>query len=67
MTMKFTLHPFDIADVVLVRSKRFVDSRGYFLESWSEGKFEGLGISARFVQDNQSLSKSRGTLRGLHY
>ena len=65
--MKFSLHPFEIPDVVLVRSQKLVDSRGYFMETWSESKFEGLGISARFVQDNQSLSKPRGTLRGLHY
>src|SRR5476649_1074907 len=65
--MKFTLETFEIADVVLVRSKRFVDSRGYFMETWSESEFERLGISARFVQDNQSLSRPRGTLRGLHF
>jgi dTDP-4-dehydrorhamnose 3,5-epimerase len=44
----------------------FEDGRGYFYESWSEEKFRGYGIDARFVQDNQSFSR-RGVLRGLHF
>ncbi len=67
LTMKFSLQTFDVADVVLIRSKKIEDSRGYFMETWSEGEFERLGISARFIQDNQSLSKPSGTLRGLHF
>ncbi len=42
------------------------DSRGYFFESYSERVFNAAGITARFVQDNQSKS-SFGVLRGLHY
>jgi dTDP-4-dehydrorhamnose 3,5-epimerase len=42
------------------------DSRGYFFESYSERVFQAEGITARFVQDNQSKS-SYGVLRGLHY
>jgi dTDP-4-dehydrorhamnose 3,5-epimerase len=42
------------------------DSRGYFFESYSERLFQAEGITARFVQDNQSKS-SYGVLRGLHY
>jgi dTDP-4-dehydrorhamnose 3,5-epimerase len=42
------------------------DSRGYFFESFSEREFHAEGITARFVQDNQSKS-SFGVIRGLHY
>lgn len=55
-----------IPDVVLVRPKVFGDARGYFLESWEEGKFARGGIPAKFVQDNHSHS-GRHILRGLHY
>lgn len=51
----------------LVEGRQFVDERGYFLETWSAGAFEALGITNAFVQDNQSLSKKKGTLRGLHF
>ncbi|MBJ6360253.1 dTDP-4-dehydrorhamnose 3,5-epimerase [Paenibacillus sp. GCM10012307] len=43
------------------------DNRGFFIESYSKRSYEGLGISQEFVQDNHSLSKEAGTLRGLHY
>ncbi|MBV9864375.1 MAG: dTDP-4-dehydrorhamnose 3,5-epimerase [Abitibacteriaceae bacterium] len=52
--------------VCLLEPRVFSDPRGFFLESYHEGKFQDLGIPNRFVQDNHSKSV-RGTLRGLHY
>lgn len=46
--------------------KIFGDSRGYFLETYSERDFITNGLSMRFVQDNQSKS-TKGVLRGLHF
>lgn len=43
------------------------DHRGWFMETYSLEKFEKIGISHNFVQDNQSFSSIKGTLRGLHY
>lgn len=45
----------------------FGDARGWFMESWSKQKFEDAGLKVDFVQDNQSFSATKGTLRGLHY
>src|ERR1043165_10126708 len=53
--------------LVSVKPRRFADSRGYFVETHNERTFSGAGIEARFVQDNQSYSASRGTIRGLHF
>lgn len=44
----------------------FADSRGTFLETYSERAFFEAGIAERFVQDNRSQSE-RGVLRGLHF
>lgn len=55
-----------IAEVKLIAPKRFGDERGWFAEVYSETAFSALGIDARFVQINHSLSRSVGTLRGLH-
>lgn len=44
----------------------FGDDRGYFYESYNKDAFYQVGITADFVQDNQSLS-SKGVLRGLHF
>lgn len=52
--------------VVVIEPRVFEDARGFFMETYHEGKFAELGITARFVQDNHSRSH-RGTLRGLHY
>jgi dTDP-4-dehydrorhamnose 3,5-epimerase len=55
-----------LPEVLLLTPQVFGDDRGFFLETYSERDFAAAGITARFVQDNQSRSK-RGVLRGLHY
>lgn len=44
----------------------FEDSRGYFYESYNKQLFSDVGITAEFLQDNESKS-SYGVLRGLHF
>ncbi len=53
--------------VFLIEPQVFGDSRGWFMETWSKAKFEAAGLNFDFVQDNQSFSAQKGTLRGLHY
>jgi dTDP-4-dehydrorhamnose 3,5-epimerase len=50
-----------------LRPRRFQDARGYFSETYNERTVAEAGIVARFVQDNQSYSAVRGTIRGLHF
>lgn len=42
------------------------DSRGYFMETYSQRDMSEAGIDIVFVQDNQSMS-TKGVLRGLHF
>lgn len=42
------------------------DSRGYFMETYSQRDMEEAGLNIVFVQDNQSMS-TKGVLRGLHF
>lgn len=42
------------------------DSRGYFMETYSQRDMEEAGLDIVFVQDNQSMS-TKGVLRGLHF
>jgi len=44
-----------------------MDSRGWFSETFREAQLRDLGISCRFVQENQSCSRRSGTLRGMHF
>jgi dTDP-4-dehydrorhamnose 3,5-epimerase len=56
----------DIAGLVVVTPPRFEDSRGHFTETFNASRFASAGIAETFVQDNQSLSRRAGTVRGLH-
>jgi len=43
------------------------DHRGYFMETYSTKAFADMGIEVVFVQDNQSFTAKKGTLRGIHF
>lgn len=43
------------------------DHRGWFMETYSDQAMAALGLSYAFVQDNQSFTAKRNTLRGLHF
>lgn len=51
----------------LIRTKRLGDERGWFAETYNARTFAQEGIETTFVQDNHSLSRSAGVLRGLHF
>ena len=57
----------EIEGVYLVEPAVFGDSRGFFMESWSQRAFEEAGLFYDFVQDNHSSSVVKGTLRGIHF
>lgn len=65
--MAFVATRLDIATVVLIKTERFSDDRGYFMETYSHSSFSNFGVDAEFIQDNQSMSLKQGTLRGLHF
>ncbi len=53
--------------VLIVKPRRFIDARGYFVEVFNQRAFREAGIAPVFVQDNQSCSLQAGTVRGLHF
>lgn len=42
-----------------------IDDSGYIVETYNQKDMDEMGLSMRFVQDNQSMS-TKGVLRGLH-
>lgn len=56
-----------LSDVVIITPRRFGDARGWFMETFNAPRMAEAGISLNWVQDNQSFSAAKGTLRGLHY
>ena len=56
-----------LPDVKILEPDVFGDHRGWFMETWSQKKLAELGINLTFVQDNQSFTAKKGTLRGIHF
>jgi dTDP-4-dehydrorhamnose 3,5-epimerase len=56
-----------LSGLLVITPARFGDHRGFFSESYSAKALAEHGITNPFVQDNHSLSMTRGTIRGLHF
>ncbi|MCK4906723.1 MAG: dTDP-4-dehydrorhamnose 3,5-epimerase [Spirochaetes bacterium] len=55
-----------IDGVLIITPGVFKDDRGFFMETYNKNKFDEIGITENFHQDNHSCS-SKNTLRGLHF
>ena len=56
-----------LSGVLILTPRRFGDDRGFFSEVWNREVLRDRGIDIDFVQDNHSLSRTVGTVRGLHF
>jgi len=63
--MKF--HETKLPGVFEIHIEPKLDDRGFFARSWCRKEFEEHGLDPRLVQCNISVSKRKGTLRGVHY
>ena len=61
------IEPTRIPDVLILTPRRFGDARGWFMETWNATRMAEAGLDLPWVQDNQSFSAAKGTLRGLHF
>ena len=57
----------DIPGLILVTPEKFDDNRGYFSEVYSLKRYSEGNLDHTFVQDNQSISLKKSTIRGLHF
>jgi dTDP-4-dehydrorhamnose 3,5-epimerase len=65
--MTLDVRPLAIPEVKVLVPRRFTDARGYFVETWNRQAWRAAGMDIDFCQDNQSLSRAKGTVRGLHF
>ncbi len=56
-----------IDGVLIVRPRKFEDTRGFFAPVFREADMATAGVAHGWVQENQSLSRRKGTVRGLHF
>jgi dTDP-4-dehydrorhamnose 3,5-epimerase len=58
---------FPLQGPLLFTPNRFEDSRGWFVETWRKDIWHDAGVDIDFVQGNESFSKEKRTIRGLHF
>lgn len=63
--MKFI--PTPLSGAFLIEMEPKGDCRGFFARAFCEDEFKSQGLEMRFCQINNSVSRKKGTLRGLHY
>lgn len=56
-----------LPEVKLITPKRFGDERGWFMETFNAKSFTAAGVNFSPVQENQSFSRTTGTVRGMHF
>ena len=65
--MPFNFKKLEIPEVILIKPTVFTDERGFFEETYKKSDFLDFGIKEEFLQENHSLSRAKGVLRGLHF
>ncbi len=51
----------------LIGLDKYEDERGFFARIFCKSEFEEMGLSSKFIQVNNSLTRYKGTIRGMHY
>lgn len=57
----------ELKDALIIDPEIREDARGFFARIWCQDELGGQGINTNVVQVNMSYSRTRGTLRGMHY
>jgi len=63
--MKFI--PAGIDGVVIVEPEPQEDERGFLVRTYCEREFAEAGLNTRWVQQNQTLTRGMGSVRGMHW
>ncbi|ASA19860.1 dTDP-4-dehydrorhamnose 3,5-epimerase [Paenibacillus donghaensis] len=59
--------PKRLEGVFEIQLSSFYDNRGLFMRSYDESIFSEYGIHRKWIQENQSVSLKKGTIRGMHF
>jgi len=64
---RFEFQEGDLPGLKLVRRKLIEDARGFLVRVFCANAFSTIGFAPAISQINHTLTKRRGTLRGLHF
>lgn len=65
--MKLDVTRTALPGVLILAPGRIRDQRGFFSETYNHRSLAAAGIELDIVQENHSLSRRRGVVRGLHF
>lgn len=65
--MRFDLLDTPINDLKIVQRKPISDDRGFLSRLYCQDDFKLMGLKNHISQINQTLTKKKGAVRGLHY
>lgn len=57
----------ELEGAYVIRPEKREDDRGFFARGWCRRELEAEGLVSDLAQANISLSRARGTIRGMHY
>jgi len=63
--MKF--HPPPLEGVLLVEPEPRQDERGFLARTYCEKEFAAQGLNTRWVQQNHTATRQKGSVRGMHW
>jgi len=63
--MKFVEAP--IVGAYVIELEPFLDERGLFVRTFCQKEFAQIGFHKQIVQINRSITRQKGTIRGMHY
>jgi dTDP-4-dehydrorhamnose 3,5-epimerase len=64
---RFDFLPTPIAGLILVQRQRLEDSRGFLSRFYCADEFKAAGVQQPIAQINYTLTRSKGTVRGMHF
>ncbi|KQN74631.1 dTDP-4-dehydrorhamnose 3,5-epimerase [Devosia sp. Leaf64] len=65
--MSLSVRRLSLPGVLEIVPTQHSDDRGLFSEVWNAADLARHGVIVDFIQDNHSISRLRGVMRGLHY
>ena len=67
MSQRFDFIETPLAGLVRVDRKPAIDSRGFFSRFFCEKEFREIGFTEPVAQMNHTLTRNKGTVRGMHF
>lgn len=67
MSQRFKFTKTHVKDLMICERKPVVHDLGYFMRFFCEEEFQEIGLDKPIVQMNQTLTRLKGSVRGMHF